>query len=618
MGSIPRGVRLSARWWSVSLALTVLAMLVATPAFAESPETSFIDGATMPPNVRPVLILSGSDYDMGYQYYQGLNLVHGSGYFQSQVCDSFTSEQIAALKAYQWLMMQETPEMIEFVKGAASAATDAGVELSYAEVLANFTSLKTFSGTEPEGSQDEDLPPAGCSGWAAWGTATTDGRLIAGGSTDGDSTRGSRPTVALMCYPETGNNFIVANATFSGGRGVFHSCMNNKGLTLVHHGGNYVGNGFVGFGPHGYGVPPYFAAMHTLRFADNAVQAKDMQVAYTLMDRHNKGLWVDVEGNAFDIESKDPMSVREPGYMGETDFIYATNNTMHRALEEYQEPSPEMGLFYIPHAGYLGATYHYYDPDSITRNLQLWNMLHNYAGKVDIEFAKMIWRFPGERPEYPTLEEADAAFEPTLGKGWHAVVGNLSNSSVCVCLPDNGDGGRFLINNGGVARGGNPECPEYYYYPPEQTYTFYELTLAASPEDAVEAARTKAHYDLYYADRELRELSYLDEGYDALSDIFDQAATEFVRAQYYAGLAGQNSGNEAIVLWGKALRAYTRCQAYATQVYETLVPPANDPRDLGLKKWFGKWGDWATRGYPWDSNNPKDTVAEMVAPPTGE
>ncbi|MFC1534605.1 hypothetical protein ACFL7M_14725 [Thermodesulfobacteriota bacterium] len=34
------------------------------------PEIVFEDGIPLPPSIRPVIILQGSDYDIGYQYYQ--------------------------------------------------------------------------------------------------------------------------------------------------------------------------------------------------------------------------------------------------------------------------------------------------------------------------------------------------------------------------------------------------------------------------------------------------------------------------------------------------------------------------------------------------------------------
>jgi hypothetical protein len=51
-------------------------MLLPAWALASEPkpeaEISFTDGALLVPNVSPVILLSGSDYDMGYQYYQQL------------------------------------------------------------------------------------------------------------------------------------------------------------------------------------------------------------------------------------------------------------------------------------------------------------------------------------------------------------------------------------------------------------------------------------------------------------------------------------------------------------------------------------------------------------------
>lgn len=33
-------------------------------------EIKFVDGVPIPPSVRPVIILKGSDYEMGYQWFQ--------------------------------------------------------------------------------------------------------------------------------------------------------------------------------------------------------------------------------------------------------------------------------------------------------------------------------------------------------------------------------------------------------------------------------------------------------------------------------------------------------------------------------------------------------------------
>jgi len=562
------------------------------------------EGAPVPPNVRPCFIIAGSDYDMGYQYYREYQRIFGSWALTPTVSGmtsgEFTDEQVAALKAYQWILMEEVPWAIDFIKGAAAGASDAGVPMSYATALANFTGVKSYPGTEPEGSQGEDLPPADCSGWAAWGSATKDGRLVCGGNGDHDLADKNRPEFTVMMYPEDGNNVVFSPPT----GGVFHPGMSSAGVSYVHHGGNYTGNLWTGEGKNkntGYGLPRFFAVLHTLRYAQDAIQAKDMMSTLNLTgDRANKGLWVDVKGNAFDIECLDPLAIREPGYMGERDFIYATNNTMHRALEEFQVPSPDMGLYYIRHAGYLGATYYYYDPESITRNLSFWNMAHNYHGQIDLEFGKMFMRFTGPGFDYDTLAEAEDAYFETLGKGWHTPMGCVSNAHIGVMQPDDGDGGLYLVANGGVSRGGYPECPDYNFHPYEKLNSFYQLTLAASPEDAVEASRVQAMRALFDADQELRKLNYRDCGYAALEAIFNEASLAWTNGRWHTLKAEKAAGNEAIALWGKALRAFAECEAKANHVYEGLVPPPNMPEDLGLRKWWGKWGDWATRGPLWD------------------
>ena len=48
--------------------------LLSFPAGVEIP---YAGEVPLPPNVRPVIILSGSDYEMGYQFYQQLIQIFG-------------------------------------------------------------------------------------------------------------------------------------------------------------------------------------------------------------------------------------------------------------------------------------------------------------------------------------------------------------------------------------------------------------------------------------------------------------------------------------------------------------------------------------------------------------
>jgi len=97
---------------------------------------------------------------------------------------------------------------------------------------------------------------------------------------------------------------------------------------------------------------------------------------------------------------------------------------------------------------------------------------------------------------------------------------------------------------------------------------------------------------LFFAERELRKLDYHDPAYAPLDAIFDQAVIEWTKGDFWRGPDGvgftstkKSSEEEGIYYWAKATRAFTRCQLLARKVYNTLVPPATKPSDLGLEPW---------------------------------
>lgn len=154
-------------------------------------------------------------------------------------------------------------------------------------------------------------------------------------------------------------------------------------------------------------------------------------------------------------------------------------------------------------------------------------------------------------------------------------------------LPDNGNEGLYYISNGCVARRAFPHVPRGHYYRIAPTYSFYQLKLTANQEGMADAAKERAQYELYYANNELRKLSYSDIAYAPLEIIFNKAATEWHVGQYYLDpvFLSKVKGNDYICQLGKAIRAFAQCQALAKQVYNSLVPPPTRPEDLGHLPW---------------------------------
>ncbi len=524
----------------------------------------------MPASINPVVILSGSDYQMGYQYGQqaaqhiGMRL---DAYWASTLKQFSYDEVLSELAEAQKCIKQYTPEAIEMMKGIANGATAAGYKMSYFDVL-----LLNAQPWKPV-PEEEELASSGCSGFAAWGSTTKDGSLICGDSADGAFT----PTVIIVAFPDNGNSYI--SVAFVVGTLISHPGINNRGLAFVHHGGG----GRLRRASTSHGLPRRIAPLHTLRFANNANEAKDMQLAYTT---RSGGQWVDIHGNNWVIECNEAKTVRQAGDYGETDFIYSTNNAICRELGHKGEE-------YIEHGGWF--EHGRWGRCSIPRNLEIWNMLRNYHGQVDLDFVEMMWRFPGNLPPYPRDVKTYIA---TRGEGWDQMICHLLNENVTIMLPDDGNKGKMYVCAGPAGRVAYPVDPTGYSFPIAATHTFYELTLASSPAAVVGAAKTTANNYIAEAYDKLMRLNYSDTGYAVLNELFSLANTE-----YYQGYIANNKGlltggNEALLHFAEAATTFTRSQAHAKQVLHALAPPATCPSDIkGLedKPWFGDWGGWATR-----------------------
>ncbi len=553
-------------------------------AIETGPEIRYADGVPIPPNVRPVILAHGSDYDIGYQWFQQYVHIFGP-WILDGLRRELSGEERTLLLEYQVHIQKHAPECIGIMRGMAAGAAAAGVALSYDEIVACFVKEQPIMGTVPNQDTSTFRAPARCSGYAAWGSTTRDGKLLCVGVGDMAEVK-FEVTVVVLPQAGEGNAFVLAPYEMSGKP--CHPAMNDKGLVHVHHGAGTSGNEAPRDGSlEAVGVPTFLGIMHTLRYADTAAEALRLQTSYP---GHAGGMWADTSGDAFVLECRDPLVVRRAAAAGETDFIYAANNVLSpdERLAALLPKHPTQPTRYIPHAGYLahGATI-----SSIPRNLQMWNLLTNYHGLVDLEFAKMTCRFAGGPPDYPTLEEADSAYYDTQGKGWSQTIAGLSTEMVGIMVPDEK---LCFLSSFGVGRVAHAHHPGGHYYPVEPTYSFYQLKLHSDPAQVVTIAKERCRYDLYYANQELRKLTYWDPPYAPLNGLFDRAAIEWVKGDFYLLRAGKTAGNESVCHYGRALRAFTRGQAYANQVYESLVPPPVDPTDLGLREWAGPWGEWAT------------------------
>lgn len=575
-----RGVKF---FGSICLTLAILVSLCAAPALAFEPES---ESGILPPSIMPVIILEGSDYEIGYQYVeQTAELFDASLLAGWQKMGGFTDDEILALKAYQWYIQEQTPEAIDTLRGMADGATDAGVALSYTEVLAAHLGgrfgMPTFPGTEPPGSGDDTLPPS-CCHWAAWGDTTADGNLICGNSDDWAFGN----YVVNVVFPDDGNSYMNMSQPLSLLR-MGWSCMSNSGVWMGLSAGESVrfGQDYVrtGYDVHGVGLD-----QHIMRFCDTAEEAKDMMLTFGHSSSWNRTI-ADTGGDAYVMEIGASFTeVRSPGDFGEDDFIYATNN--HFTAEGGAANLGGMPGTFTEHGGWRldlppgdadAGGFADVQLSSVARNLTIYNMLHNYDGDVDADFGKMMYRFSGEQPDDPfdILE-----FRANEAEGWETL-GHLANCQVAVALPDDGDNGLMYICTGPPGRVAYPFCPGMTdpWFQIDGTHSFYELTLAPGAADLVTNAKNTARDYIHAAYQELMWVNYGDVGFEGLDELYSLAGTEYYEGANWANKARFAGGSEAMLYYAQAATSFTKAQAHAKEIYNALVPPAVTPRDLGLR-----------------------------------
>ena len=527
------------------------------------------ENEVLPPDILPVVILSGSDYEMGYQYGQqaGHLIEKNKNIAWAEALAKYSRDVILnSLKANHYYIKKYTPENIDIMKGIAEGAKEAGYNVTYTDVvLMNCTLPKPETSIYPEGAKEDEFPPKKCSVASAWGTATKSGKLLGMDTLDGGE---ANYGVLIIAFPDKGNNYSCG--TYAGAIGS-HFLMNNKGLFI----GNSGGGGSHRDIDRNYGISWFCGLPYIARFANNAIEARDMMTSWQI-DIAENFHFVDVHGNAFVVEKTSAIqSVRISGDFDEKDFMFSTNNYLNEPMKVTKK-----GEFVKKHGGY-GAY-------SAPRNLMLWDMLHNYHGQVDVEFMKMILRFPGDPPPYPPIG------------GWDAKICRPSNSWVSVLQPDNGDNGIINFCTGPAGRvihssqAWNDTKMKSNYLYIFGTHTFFQLTLGKDPMDIATKAKASAKDKIASAYKEIMGMNFTDAGYAALDEIYNLSIQEFFLGSNALNKAIAANEEESISYYAEAATNFARCQAHASQVYEALHPAPTSPSDLGLKPFGGDWAEWET------------------------
>ncbi len=562
-------------------------------------EILFAEGAPLVPEINPIVILQGSDYEMGYQYAQQLIQIYGKWILERKAGKQFTPDELDYLHQWEAQLKIHAPEILRMCEGWSAGARDLGVSMSYEDVVDIWTGhrppAQTYLGL---GDGEPFMAPPYCSGAAAWGRATIDGNLVTVSTGDHDC----HHMATIMAFPETGNAFMLTpfGATGDvpklGGIYMFgHPGMNNQGLAYVEHGG--MPKMIEPKKDWGYGIRMGAAVFHILRFANNAREAQQMELAMPVGDVGSGGFgslggfWADSEYGYILDSRKDPVIIHEAGDCGETDFLYAANHPLHK--ESGRAPwmqADKDAWHYNPHGGWYAD----YRPikkigideeviiqslgngfiGSRDRSLYLFDILNCAVGKIDFEYMKMVNRQGCTLPA-KTWKESVAYFKKT-GEWTNVTTGHASNADVVVTRPARGDQGRYALCVGTAKRGLAPCMPTWCSPIYNETNAYWEVRLASTPEGVAHSAGQMAAEYLEQAHSLLTGLGRQDPAYPPLANLLTQAEKEFK-------MGSDPVSDSRPEYWAKATRAYTRAQVRALQVIQALHPTLQTPAEFGIQ-----------------------------------
>jgi len=484
---------------------------------------------------------------MGRQYVHQVVQIFGAWMFEQIGKRHFSDEDIAIILEWERNLQAYAPEICEYARGWVEGAQELGLSLSYIQAIQLWTghyepfrhgllrhgvrdlakSLSAVEATrastaylggqgvipEPAGASIDDLAVDLCSGCAAWGEATVDGRMVAGATTDHECTF----QATIVAYPDEGIPFIYTPFSVTGfipqlGQYYFagHPGMNGKGLAYVHHGGGL--HALEPESERGYGLRRGASTFHNLRYAASTEEALRNELSWPVGDSGTilgsvGGFYVDTR-SAYICEARpgapDPekplLRWTSSGEDGRTfSFLYANNNSVHpegfkpilRDIPSYAFNVVDGWVCDIPDQIPQGI-----DPMVLSsalstktsqgRNRYLFNALESRYGRIDRDAMQLI--FSTGAPErygadHALLSHAEREAAWSSGSPWPSSISHRLNAFTAVMKPADDWTGTYLGCIGPGAHDVLMHTPGHGYYYFQELNEFWEITLTEEPAD---------------------------------------------------------------------------------------------------------------------------------------
>lgn len=349
-------------------------------------------GAIIPPEnyskgIPPVVIVTGTNYEMGYQYSEQLAPKIYSLLKRIQTsCYTVYEEKtvINDMRVQLYFSEKYTPGFKEWLKGMSDGCKTMGYEISVEEMMliACFTSefYERPTGDYPEETKDylqqfdskrnpKDNERNFCTSFAVSGKNTADGKAIVAGI--GGSAFEAIDRVILMAFPKEGYSYITCSTI---GKNHDQLCLNTSGLGWVFT-GNYSG-------PCDWSLMPELVFHHLCQYSSGIKDVEKYIESLPRCGAFANFTMGDSKGNISGIESNHYHFVtRKPGDLGEPAEYFVITN--HFAAPGTEDWNIEIN----------GASYKEWNYPSITRFATADAFLKEYTAdkKMDIEHVRMMY-----------------------------------------------------------------------------------------------------------------------------------------------------------------------------------------------------------------------------------
>jgi len=554
------------RKMAVLCAVLIMCLLVGFIPTAVAASPLVIPPAQTTSPMPPVIVVSGSNYEMGYQYgEQAAPLIYRNlAILKSNVIKAFGKEAAYKdMEVWSYYADKYNPGLRDWLEGMRAGLKKEGYNVSYHDLVLltvypaqmwcrpndpypKETGVKSDLAMTDIPTRDEKYHS--CHAFAATGEATKDGKPIV--SIGVMVPIEVMHSIILVAFPDEGFSFI---ANPHAGAVVSNSGMNTSGFAWVLT---------AQFGPPAWGVVTevYFHYLNQYCGSPNE--------AYQFLENTPRagvtGAFVtsDAAGNISVYESMSHVSAtRVPGDAGETgDFLVQTNHLVHPDLQEYNLP-PFIDLVI----------------NSKNRYATVWEYVKAAAekGEIDFHFAKRMY-------------QSDNWYN-TETKQWH--YNEPGAPSVLNNFPDNVKQVIFFpADQVAYLQVGTPSG---IGLPGGATGEYVKMQLADDPVTVTENA-AKAAFEFYSEARNLfakelnRSAPYLTFLVaQPIREMLDEAIREYERGMDRAGFAylAKIEGrpvNEQVALWSEALSHYAKAQLYSQMATTRLKTLSSKYMVLGL------------------------------------